>query len=250
MRKSKAKTAPPESPLVPNKTLKRMYIAMVEARLLDRDKDLRGQEACRVSALLDLGPEDLSSDLTASSAYLRGWELSRQGGKVPPCVLPPVERGRLQLALGAAFALKNAAPGKVAVVLAGRHEAKPSLWTSVFSFAAEWELPVIFVVPPEGGTAKFDLSARATALGVPGIPVDAGDAIALYRVAQESIGRARAGGGPALMEGIAFIPPGSKAKQPPDPITALGRTLVARSLCDQAWLDHVAASFRARLKTL
>src|SRR5437763_15726501 len=77
-----------ENPLVPNAKLKQMYVAMAEARVLDehvagsakRGKgangrrgakgsktgrelgSIRGQEACRVSTAIDLGPGDLVSD--------------------------------------------------------------------------------------------------------------------------------------------------------------------------------------------
>src|SRR5437763_4739568 len=80
-----------ENPLVPNAKLKQMYVAMAEARVLDehvagsakRGKgangrrgakgskslrelfSIRGQEACRVSTAIDLGPGDLVSDSQA-----------------------------------------------------------------------------------------------------------------------------------------------------------------------------------------
>ena len=55
------------------------------------------------------------------------------------------------------------------------------------------------------------VSATGAAHGVPGMPVDADDAVAIYRVAQESIGRARIGGGAALMECVPFVLEGAKA---------------------------------------
>src|SRR5271163_1915128 len=65
-----------ENPLVPNTKLRQMYEAMAEARVLDghiarlqrrvkgrrRLDSTRGQEACRVSTAIDLGPGDLVSD--------------------------------------------------------------------------------------------------------------------------------------------------------------------------------------------
>ena len=72
-----------ENPLVPNAKLRQMYVAMAEARVLDeyvarlqkrakgnkrrrrldsRLDSIRGQEACRVSTAMDLGPGDLVSD--------------------------------------------------------------------------------------------------------------------------------------------------------------------------------------------
>jgi TPP-dependent pyruvate/acetoin dehydrogenase alpha subunit len=267
----RGKTAvPPESPLVPNRAIERMYAGMVESRLLERRLGRRkkpspahGQEACRVSALLDLGPEDFSSDVPGcvTAAFLRGEELARLLHGEPSAlagVLPEVEdsRERLQQALGVALALKRLKLDKVVVVFAGTDEVKPSVWRATWAAAARQELPLLFVVlPPEAGSeAKpFVLSTKATAAGVPGIPVDASDAIALYRVTQESLVRARAGGGPALMECIPFVPhsvKGGKKSAPPDPIAAMGETLLRRAICGPEWLKGVAAGFQARLKSL
>src|ERR1700750_587844 len=72
-----------ENPLVPNAKLRQMYVWMAETRVLDehvsrlqkrakgkngrgslnsRLDSIRGQEACRVSTAMDLGPGDLVSD--------------------------------------------------------------------------------------------------------------------------------------------------------------------------------------------
>src|SRR3982074_2477048 len=74
-----------ENPLVPNAKLRQMFVAMAEARVLDehvaegqglahgskggnglkgrkRLDSIRGEEACRVSTAIDLGPGDLVSD--------------------------------------------------------------------------------------------------------------------------------------------------------------------------------------------
>src|ERR1700735_4478653 len=71
-----SKTELHENPLVPNKKLREMYVAMAEARVLDdyivklqrnakgrsRVDSTRGQEALRVSTTIDLEPGDLVSD--------------------------------------------------------------------------------------------------------------------------------------------------------------------------------------------
>jgi len=45
-----------------------------------------------------------------------------------------------------------------------------------------------------------DLRDRAEAYGIPGITVDGNDLVAVWRVTQESIHRARSGAGPTLIE--------------------------------------------------
>ena len=273
---------PPESPLVPNEALRRMYAGMVESRLLEeylrkRQRTVgrprvRGQEACRTAALLDLKADDFSSDLygCATTPYLRGQELSavlnhRPGAETEvPGLLPelPESRDRLQQAIGVAVCLKRLGLKTIVVFFAGIEEVKPLSWLPHLHRAAQMELPMLFVVLPEiaGKTelkAKLGkatgLSARATAAGVPGIAVDASDAMALYRVTQESIGRARAGGGPALIEGLPFAPFAKREPKKialPDPIVALGHALLQRGVCDETWLGRVEPTFKARLRSL
>jgi TPP-dependent pyruvate/acetoin dehydrogenase alpha subunit len=81
---------------------------------------------------------------------------------------------------------------------------------------------------------------RAAAYGIPGAAVDGMDVLAVYEAAEEAIGRARAGGGPTLLEcktyrymGHSRFEPGTyRSKEEVaewmkrDPILALRRTLV------------------------
>ena len=274
-----------ESPLVPNRTMQRMIEGMVELRLLadliqaKRGKSKRpasyGQEACRAAALVDLTPDDFSSDHSgfAASAFLRGVDLqtlvaasaSHHGNKNRkesnyglPGLLPDTAEidVRLHLALGTALAAKRLKTSSVVVVFAGPGEAKPSLWRDVLQFAAQEQLSMLFVALPSVAKKEtkafdpFELSTKSTALGVPGIPVDASDAIALYRVAQESIGRARAGGGPALMECMRINAAGLLKGPLIDPVPAMSAMLLKRGVCDERWLASIVPAFQARLDAL
>jgi pyruvate dehydrogenase E1 component alpha subunit len=77
------------------------------------------------------------------------------------------------------------------------------------NLAAVWNLPVIFVVENNGyaestsvdwAVASDSYVDRATGFGLPGITVDGIDFFAVYEAAGEVIKRARAGGGPSLLE--------------------------------------------------
>ena len=290
-----------ESPLVPNRTMQRMYEGMVQSRLLldfirtRRPKvdapDLRGQEACRASALIDLGPNDFISDRSGrtASAFLHGADLrnfvttpKRKGfhnqqkvieQKGVTGLLPYVEdtADRLQLALGVGLAARQTRLANVVIVFVDPVEAKPSLWHKNLQFAALEQLPILFMALPSPfrkavGASRlerpFKLSERSTSLGVPGIPVDASDAVALFRVAQESIGRARSGGGPALIECVPFKAPDNAARGKTakaklstmnacvDPILAMEEMLLRRRVCGQDWLTNVGPAFQARLDAL
>ncbi|WP_433964941.1 thiamine pyrophosphate-dependent enzyme [Tunturiibacter gelidiferens] len=89
------------------------------------------------------------------------------------------------------------------VAYAGHSDLDKKEWREIIEAAAKLELPMIFVVLPDSGKEKdgvTQLSAKVRGWGLPGMPVDAHDAVALYRVTQESLGRIRGGGGPVLIE--------------------------------------------------
>jgi TPP-dependent pyruvate/acetoin dehydrogenase alpha subunit len=73
--------------------------------------------------------------------------------------------------------------------------------------------------------------------------------VAIYRVAQESIGHARIGGGVALIECVPFVLVGSagKVKMTEDAIAGLERTMLQRGVASRAWLDRAAKSFAKRI---
>ena len=92
-----------------------------------------------------------------------------------------------------------------------------------------------------------NLSAKTARWGVPGIPVDAGDAVALYRVAQESLGRTRGGDGPVLIECVAHRTGGSGVDGAGDPLVQMKEFLLGRKVCTKAWLESAGARLRRRI---
>ncbi len=267
-----------ENPLIPNAKLRQIYRAMVRLRTLApalpaSGRDGMGMEACLVSTSIDLGSGDLVSDAIAGGVmeFLRGAAL---GTVLKPSKAkrgPSAECGaaarlpggmavaeRIWAGLGAAAALKAAgaqakveakAAGETAkdvgvvvvYVLAG--EVPAVVWRKVLTFAVEKELPVLFVVLP--GRSAGRVTALALRCRVPGIPVDADDAVAIYRVAQESIGRARIGGGPALMECVRFVVKG--AARTGDGIVGLEGYLLQRKVATRMWMEREAKGFAKRV---
>ncbi|HUZ03709.1 MAG TPA: thiamine pyrophosphate-dependent enzyme [Acidobacteriaceae bacterium] len=90
-----------------------------------------------------------------------------------------------------------------------------------------------------------EINRMAQACGFPGIPVDGQDVVAMYRVAYESMQRARNGGGPTLIEAMTAgnAMPGSDN----DPITAMERYLTQRNLFEPAWKQQIKKSFGKEL---
>ena len=276
-----------ENPLVPNKKLRQLYLAMAEARILDdhivklqrASKKLRGldsergQEACRVSTAIDLLPGDLVSDsqpgfvmdlLTGSkiNSLLERIVALSSGKKVkkartygvPGRLLPWIDDAgeRLRMSMGAALSFKALKQPHVVVAYVGRGSVSKGDWSRILSLASKLELPVIFVVLPSAKRQKTgdheNLSNEARRWGVPGIPVDAADAVALYRVAQESLGRSRGGDGPVLIECLEFSKMVKGRKKAPDPLVLLADSLVRRNISSKAWLEKTETGFRRRIE--
>ena len=95
---------------------------------------------------------------------------------------------------------------------------------------------------------KRGVSAKTARWGVPGIPVDAGDAVALYRAAQESLGRTRGGDGPVLLECVEFRVKGKSGSLPVDPLIQMKKFLLGRKVCTAAWLKGAGDGLRQRIK--
>jgi len=177
---------------------------------------------------------------------------------------------RIWMALGAAAALKAAAAqarsetkaegaadantgrqAGVVVVYALAGEVTAKLWKKALRFAAEQELPVVFVaLPAARGVKAGGVSTLAQGCGVPAIAVDTDDAVAIYRVAQESIGHARIGGGAALMECVPLTLEGAagKVRVTEDTIAGMARYMLQHGVATRAWMEREAKNFVKRVK--
>jgi TPP-dependent pyruvate/acetoin dehydrogenase alpha subunit len=266
-----------ENPLVPNAKLRQIYLKMLKARRLDdaavkrattagrrRIVTIRGQEAVRVSTVIELGEDDLISDTepTAGMGSLLDGDRARllrgiAGAKSKPDVLLDAgckrllgrvadEEERLHLALGAALAIKAQERQGILVAYAQKNKMAAAVWRKTLSLAAQLALPIIFVALPRPGAVRKgaednELCSTARTAGVPGIPVDACDSVALYRVTQESLGRTRGGDGPVLIESVRWRVDGLR-NQIDDPLEYLKQFLLERRICDTKWFVQAARS--------
>ncbi len=273
-----SQTVPHENPLVNNKKLRQMFVAMTEARCLDehiarlqrrrktrlRLDSIRGQEACRVSTAIDLVPGDLVSDsrggapmdliLGAPAGSLLKRLTVRDSdakahGSVSEKQLPWIEdvEDRLRIAMGAALAFKTLKRQNIVVAYVLAREASGGVWKRALTLAAKLDLPMIFVVLPEKAGKRKDVSRKARSYGLPGIPVDASDAVALYRVSQESIGRTRGGDGPVVIECVAYRLKSKQGVSVLDPVAQMKEFLLARKVSNQTWMGRIEETFRKRL---
>lgn len=112
-------------------------------------------------------------------------------------------------AVGAALAAQMQGTDSVAVAFIGEGAANAGAFHESLNLAALWKLPLIVVVednsygisvPKAASTAVETNAARGAAYGIPGEHISDNDVLAMHRVSKEAVDRARAGGGPTLIE--------------------------------------------------
>ena len=194
-----------ENPLVPNRVLRQMHGLMREhaglnGAMVRAGEAPAGSGACLVSLAVSLGRGDLVSEAGGGAGLGLLLEAKKTVTLLPAMA---VATERLLMAVGAAVALKAGGKGRVLAVLVEGGAMPAAMWRQMLGFVARLELPMLFAVLPGAKAGrKGELSGRSEGWGVPGFPVDADDAVAMYRVVQEAVGRLRAGEGPVLLEGV------------------------------------------------
>jgi 2-oxoisovalerate dehydrogenase E1 component len=217
--------------LISHEKLTELYAAMVKCRMIaDRTAALAkagaiprgwrmqgGDEAALAGITGDLRRGDVLSapgnrwvSALAVGVSLEGLTGSRngRGGAGPGAGAAGISFAE---AMKAAKAHKAAKDGRIVLVYWTDPDLVDSAATLVrrMKRAVAENLPIVFVCHFASRVLReqFDLTQRgpkgapeAMAFGMPRITVDAGDVLAVYRVASESIGRARGVRGPTLIE--------------------------------------------------
>src|SRR5499427_4118096 len=113
------------------------------------------------------------------------------------------------LICGAALAAKTKKTGGVAIAFVGDGGSNQGTTFESYNLAKVWNLPAIFIFENNGyaeatsstwSVASDNIADRAAGFGMPGVIVDGFDFFAAHEAASEAIARARAGGGPTLLE--------------------------------------------------
>jgi TPP-dependent pyruvate/acetoin dehydrogenase alpha subunit len=256
---SKAGATPPEDAkfsLISNEKLIALYTNLLKCRrggmANGNSAAMRGREAAVVGTAIDLGPGDLVC--SHEHGLLAGFS---DGGTIEKLLLAGNHRGagkngtatnghlpltgeaaHTHAAIGTSLANKTKKNGKVTVVFAE----PPDQWREALHVATIHALPMIFVHQPDGKREK-PLSERRRSNGkgppleetpwFPSITVDGHDVVAVYRVANEAISRARLGRGPTLIECLPFRvnnKPGRNGGHAHDPVRNMEHYLRARGL--------------------
>ena len=116
----------------------------------------------------------------------------------------------LPVAAGAAWAAAERGSGQVSICFFGDGTTNIGAFHEALNMAVGWNLPVVFVCEnnlymeytPIGAVTAVEHPAadRAAAYGLEGIIVDGNDVDLVFEVAQRTLGKAREGGGPSLVE--------------------------------------------------
>lgn len=249
-----------------------------------RLRDALGREAVYAGVLVCLQPADLLFAMPEDTlaGLLHGLSLANLFAPLAPAparrkknqpqaapkedVLPfaPSAAAQLSLANGAAFALKPQPENPLAVALCGSGSAPGQAWRQALDFAGAHTLPILFVCHVQARNAAAFAKAQARldrlfsfaqAARVPAIAVDAQDAVAVYRVASESISRARLRRGPTLIACLAHPTTsarGSKTQEglhaeSAETLHAMETCLTRKSLFDPARKAQIVDAFARQL---
>jgi len=192
------------------------------------------------------------------------------GGRVPDGVLlAPVQislAAQLPQAVGLALGLKMQGRDGVVVTFCGDGASSEGDFHEALNLAGVVRAPVVFVLQNNGyaistprskQTAAGSFAARAQGYGLPGVRVDGNDLLAVYAVAHEAVERARAGGGPTLIESQTYrlfphntaddqsryVPPEElEVRRREDPLPRLRSYLTGAGLLDEAHDQELRAS--------
>jgi TPP-dependent pyruvate/acetoin dehydrogenase alpha subunit len=112
------------------------------------------------------------------------------------------------IAAGAAWAGARKGSDRVVAAFFGDGAANQGVVLETFNLAALWQLPLIFVCENNGWATSTrtrdatagSITARAAGFGIAAQEVDGQDPQAVYQAAAGAVARARAGGGPSLLE--------------------------------------------------
>jgi acetoin:2,6-dichlorophenolindophenol oxidoreductase subunit alpha len=170
--------------------------------------------------------------------------------------------GGANLAVGATIAGRLRGSDQIALCFFGDGAANRGPVHEACNLAAVWKLPVIFfcennqyasTTAVRSALAIRDVADRAAGYGMPGLVVDGNDAPAVYDAVSACAERARAGGGPVLIEAKTYRMRGHfvgdpqlyrpasevEAERERDPIARLERALLEAGAIDGDDVDRL-----------
>jgi TPP-dependent pyruvate/acetoin dehydrogenase alpha subunit len=172
--------------------------------------------------------------MTGVLGELMGRSIGLLGGKGGSMHLTDVTHGvmgsyaivgaHLPIAVGAAWSAQYRGTQQASVCFFGDGTTNIGAFHEALNLAVVWKLPVVFVCEnnqymeytPIGAVTAVPHPAadRASAYGLPSILVDGNDADVMYETAAAALRKARAGGGPSLIEALTYRHSGHSRADP------------------------------------
>jgi pyruvate dehydrogenase E1 component alpha subunit len=243
---------PALEPGIPPDDLRRLYRTCLVARRFD-ERMLRLQRQGRIGTYLQAGGNEATALGSVYAlrpadwlvlmwrewpAYVwRGWPLERlillyagftEGTQVPdghrelPVYVPM--GSHVPHAVGIAYSARYRREDSVTLCYFGDGASSQSDTQEALNFAGVYQVPLVFVcvnnqwaisMPRARQTRAKTLAHKAVAYGFPGVQVDGNDLLAVYVATRDAVARARAGGGPTLIEAVTYrLGPHSTADDP------------------------------------
>ncbi|OYT73238.1 MAG: pyruvate dehydrogenase [Chloracidobacterium sp. CP2_5A] len=176
----------------------------------------------------------------------------------------------LPVMCGVALASRLRRESRVCLVYMGDGASSTGAFAEGMNFAAVQRLPIVVMVENNGYAYSTPTSKqmaverivdKAVGFGVRGERVDGNDVLAVYDATRRAVERARAGGGPTLIEAVTFRMKGHaehddqkyvpkellEAWAAKDPLARYERYLLAEGVAAQAELDAIASRIADQL---
>ncbi|HEY4358985.1 MAG TPA: thiamine pyrophosphate-dependent enzyme [Acidobacteriaceae bacterium] len=239
-----------ENPLLPHRRLQELHALMLRCRDLDRTNARKNagknpgtagiaREGLLAAAAIQMEPGDMlcgeAGDSTVEELFLPQAAVSKKKSKAPGTPELPT-LSQLTLCIGMARGLQASGSKGVVLALTSAGTSDPA-WQNSMTYAQTLRLPIIFLcLDATGGKVSKRAANPLTWLvaqkfaknaHLPMLAVDGEDAVAVYRVVQESLIRARSGDGPALAWCVLNKRDGKGRSRP---VTAMEKYLAVRGL--------------------
>jgi TPP-dependent pyruvate/acetoin dehydrogenase alpha subunit len=258
--------------------LRELYSTMVKCRMLAErmygaqisqqpDRAISGLEATLVGAGAHLLPQDCialehsgfiaslikGTPLRVILARTRAKQANNGAGKTVSPAREAAASMKPSMATGVALAQEMKGRGAVTLMFCIKDGGKLAFDPDAMSLAASQKLPMVCLVESSFGTRSESLAQSATAgddsTYYPRIAVDGCDVVAVFRVTQEAIRRAREGHGPALIECVTsrtngLAQPGNELLSP---LLFMEQYLRRRDLWSDEWSRLMVAAFTREL---
>jgi TPP-dependent pyruvate/acetoin dehydrogenase alpha subunit len=255
----------------------------------------RGHEAIACGTAYTLEPGDVAAPMHRDlGAYLmRGMKPARIFGQAMGRLAGP-SRGRdvnthglsdaslslygyvshlpqsMPVALGAAMAFQYRREPRVAMTYAGDGSTSEGGFHETLNLASVFQAPIVFVLennqfaystPTKLQFRIENIAERASGYGMPGVIVDGNDIVAVWQATRSAVDRARAGGGPTLLEFKTMRMKGHAVHDPADyvpkellaewerrdPILLLEQRLQKDGLLDDARREAIHSRIRGEI---